>query len=122
MATVLHRKGRVSVGLLAITIALALSLVAGSASARASTSTYCGGWLGPVGECYGASRALYQTYGWGEQAGVCVGIEYWGTAYCTTNANTGVYSWNIGMNVQARPWIRNNSSGNNLVHGVALTY
>lgn len=122
MTTTLQGKLRLSLFLMASWLVLVLGLTVGPAAAEASVSNYCGGWQAPFGECSGAPRAMYQTYGWGDQGGVCVGIEYWGTAACTPYANTGVYSWNVGQNVYSRPWMRNNSSVNNFVHGVALTH
>lgn len=115
------RKGRL-IGALAGTMALlVLGLVLGPVSAQASTSPYCGGVLPPEGGCGGAARWLYQTYGWGEQAGVCVGVD--GSGYgCTARINEGVYSVNLGSNTWTTPVIRNVGYVNNFVHGVALTH
>lgn len=101
---------------------LAFAGSAGSAAAQASTSPYCGGWLGGGKGCNGSARWLYQTYGWGDQAGVCVAL---GTGYewaCVPRANEGVYSPAWGSNIWVAPLIVNPASINNFVHGVALTH
>lgn len=101
---------------------LAFAGAVGPAAAQASTSNYCGGTLNTGGWCLGAERWLYQTYGWGDQGGVCVSVFEATAIACTSAANTGVYSPNAGSNVWKRPYIRNNVSGANNVHGVALTH
>ena len=106
---------------LASLIALATA-VAMPAAADASTSNYCGGWKSAHQECGGESRWLYQTYGWGDQASVCVGIGGWTGTSCSSGAGAGVYSGQMPSNVFSWPYISNNSNGNNYVHGVALTH
>lgn len=101
---------------------LAFAGSAGSAAAQASTSNYCGGTLGSGGWCFGTARWQYQTYGWGDQGGVCVGIFEYPTRACTQAANTGVYSASTGSNVWQQPYIGNNVPWSNFVHGVALTH
>lgn len=109
------------VAALGLVVALAFAVALPSA-ADASTSTYCGGWKSPWQECGGTSRPLYQTYGWGDQASVCVGIGGWTGLSCSSGAGAGVYSGELISNVNSYPYIKNNSGGNNFVHGVALTH
>jgi hypothetical protein len=101
---------------------LAFAGSAGSAAAQASTSSYCGGTLTAGQYCVGAQRWLYQAYGWGDQGGVCVAVWEYTVQACTSAANTGVYSANVGQNVWTYPFIRDNFNGANNVHGVALTH
>lgn len=101
---------------------LAFAGSAGSAAAQASTSPYCGGTLAVGQYCLGANRWLYQTYGWGDQGGVCVAVFAYTQNACTTAANTGVYSASLPSNTWAMPYIRNNVNQPNYVHGVALTH
>ena len=122
MTTVLSRKAKSTLVLMASVLALTLALIAGPASAQASTSNYCGGWLGGGQSCEGSARYLYQTYGWGDQGSVCVSVVGWMGPTCSSGAGAGVYSGQIGSNVFAAPWIQNNSGGSNFVHGVALTH
>lgn len=115
--------GRMKFWLAALVSLVALATaVAVPAAADASTSTYCAGWKSPWQECGGARRPMYQAYGWGDQASVCVAVAEWTGLPCSSGAGSGVYSAQLGSNVNAIPWIKNNSSGNNYVHGVALTY
>lgn len=116
------RKGRLVGALLGTMALLVLGLVPGPVSAQASTSPYCGGWLGPSHWCGGAPRWLYQNYGWGDQAGVCVATNRGGELYCVGGANQGVYSANAGSNIWAEPIIVNPAGFNNYVHGVSLTH
>jgi len=99
-----------------------IAAIALPAQANASTSTYCGGWKSPWQECTGGSRPMYQPYGWGDQASVCVGIGGWTGPSCSSGAGAGVYSGKMYANITTYPWIKNNSGGNNYVHGVVLTY
>jgi len=119
MVTAIKRKTKVALAVLGSMLALGVSLSAGPASAQAAITPYCGGWKGPWDWCAGAYRVLYQTYGWGEQAGVCVAPHHGWQVRCTTKANTGVYSdaWNEDM--LGAPFISNNSNQNNFVHGLA---
>jgi hypothetical protein len=107
--------------LLGAVAALSITLLAGPGSARAETTTYCAGNLGSAQYCFGAKRWLHQTYGWGDQAGVCVGIAEIPSEGCTSSAGVGVYSTNVGSNVFKYPSIRNNSVKTNFVHGIALS-
>lgn len=122
MATALIRKTKLTTTLVGAMLALSVGLIAGPASAQASTSNYCGGTLSSGAYCFGATRWVYQTYGWGDQGGVCVGIFGYPSEACTNAANTGVYSANLGSNVWAQPFIHNLPGGSNVVHGVALTH
>lgn len=121
MVTALNRKARLTMTLVGAMLALSVGLIAGPASAQASTSPYCGGWQAAGHGCFGAARWLYQTYGWGNQAGVCVA---WGSSemYCVPRANEGVYSPNAGSNVWAQPYILNPAGVSNYLNGVALTH
>jgi hypothetical protein len=116
------RKGRLVGALLGTMALLVLGLVLGPVSAQASTSPYCGGVLGPDRGCSGAARWLYQNYGWGDQAGVCVAINSSSEWYCVPGANQGVYSANAGGNIWVQPFILNPAGVNNFVHGVSLTH
>lgn len=120
MSTVISRRARLGLVLLGSLLALTLGLISGPASAQAATSNYCTGWLGGNGGCVGAARWLYQVYGWGDQAPVCVAANE-GYAYsCSSAAGVGVYSPNHGTN-WFKPVIVNGSlNSSNFVHGVAL--
>jgi len=122
MTTALNRRARLLLMLMGSLVALSLGLISGPAAAEASTSNYCTGSLGASKECVGSSRWLYQTYGWGDQASVCVSITYWMGPTCSAGAGAGAYSGRIGQHVYSSPWIKNNSGISNFVHGVALTY
>lgn len=122
MVTALNGKARLTMALIGAMLALSVGLIAGPASAQASTSNYCGGTLSGRAWCGGATRWLYQTYGWGDQGGVCVAVGEYPSLACTNAANTGVYSANLGSNVWAQPLIQNNTGYANNVHGVALTH
>lgn len=122
MVTAFNRKARLTLTLVGAMLALSVALIAGPASAQASTSNYCGGTLNGGAYCFGAARWVYQTYGWGDQGGVCVGIFQYPSMACTQAANTGVYSANLGSNVWQQPYISNNVPWSNFVHGVALTH
>lgn len=121
MTTALNRRARLFLLLLGSVAALGVGLVSGPGSAQAATTTYCAGNLGASQTCVGERRWLHQTYGWGDQAGVCVGIVEIPGEGCTSSAGTGVYSPNTGSNVFKYPYIRNNSGKTNFVHGVALS-
>jgi hypothetical protein len=123
MVTAMQRKTKLGLALLGSVLALSLCLMSGPASAQAGISTYCGGWLGVSNFCFGASRQLYEVYGWGDQGGVCVAVWGHSTINCAKNANQGVYSGTgQGYNVDASPYIHNYYNGNNFVHGLAGTY
>lgn len=122
MTAVLSRKLKAPLLLAASLLVLILGLISGPASAQASTSNYCGGWLSAGKICEGSARYLYQTYGWGDQGSVCVSVVLYMGPTCSSGAGAGVYSGQIGSNVWATPWIQNNSGGSNFVHGVALTH
>lgn len=122
MVYVIQRKTKVGLALFGSVLALGVGLLAGPASAQAGISTYCGGWLGPWQTCTGAARQLYEVYGWGEQGNVCVEVVGYGPA-CSSGAGIGVYAGTGSPNnVQSRPWIKNATSGNNFVHGLAGTH
>jgi hypothetical protein len=113
---------RMKFWLAAIGSVVALAIAVLPATASASTSPYCGGWKGPWGGCEGAGRQLYQVYGWGDQASVCVYIVH-STGYsCSSGAGSGVYSGQLPFNVTDIPAIKNNSGVNNFLHGVAFTH
>ena len=122
MNAVLSRKTKATLVLMASVLALTMGLLSGPASAQASTSNYCTGWLGGGSICEGAPRQLYQTYGWGDQGSVCVSVVLWMGPTCSSGAGAGVYSGQISSNVYATPWIKNNIGGSNFVHGVVLTH
>jgi len=103
--------------LMALAVAIAMP-----AAANASTSNYCGGWKSPHQECSGEARWVYQTYGWGDQASVCVGIGGWTGVSCSSGAGSGVYSGQMASNVYSWLYLSNNSNVNNYTHGVALTH
>lgn len=122
MVNALNRKVRLTLTLVGAMMALSVALIAGPASAQASTSPYCGGIQPYEAGCFGAARWLYQTYGWGDQGGVCVtyrGAPQW---LCSFHPGEGVYSPNAGSNIWSEPGITNISLVNNYVHGVALTH
>jgi hypothetical protein len=121
MSSVLSRKARLTLTLLGAVVALSLALFAGPSAAHAETTTYCGGNLPGQYYCYGAKRWLYQTYGWGDQGGVCVWIvEYTGKS-CSSGAGNGVYSARFGSDVHQLPAIGNAIWSTNFVHGIALS-
>jgi hypothetical protein len=121
MTASLNRRAKL-LALVGTLAALAVSLISGPTAAQASTSEYCGGWKSPGQECSGAARWVYQTYGWGDQASVCVGIGGWTGVSCSSGAGAGVYSGQMSSNVYSWLYMKNNSSINNYVHGVALTH
>jgi opacity protein-like surface antigen len=102
--------------------AVMVAAVALPASAEASTSNYCTGWQGGYGTCTGGGRYMYQAYGWGDQGAVCVAMANYTGWSCSSGAGAGVYSGQMFQNVVTGPMIHNNISGNNFVHGVALTH
>lgn len=121
-----------TLALASLTVCLVM-LIGSPPNASASTSPYCGNQtLGGAGTCYGAGRALYQTYGWGDQHSVCVwatlGGEFEapfaGSGYkaCSGGPGSGVYSPAYWENIYLVPGIKNNAAGSNTVHGVALTH
>jgi hypothetical protein len=116
------RKGRLIGALMGTMALLVLGLVVGPVSAQASTSPYCGGVLPSYGGCFGAARWLYQTYGWGDQTGVCVTLGRGREYLCSFHPNEGVYSPNAGSNIWSEPGIMNPGIVSNYVHGVALTH
>jgi hypothetical protein len=120
MTTALDRKGRLLLMLLGCVAALSIGLTSGSGSAQAATSTYCAGWQNPGGFCSGSPRTLYQTYGWGDQTGVCVAVHLGWPRGCTSSAGTGVYSPRLASPSYLNPYIANNGGVSNFVHGVAL--
>lgn len=99
-------------------------LTCSATGARASESVYCNNQtLGRNGNCSGAPRTFYAVYGWGDQHSVCVAatgspgapaIDY----VCSGGPGQGAYS-PIGHNLYAYPFIANNASGSNTVHGIA---
>jgi hypothetical protein len=114
------RQPRILLALIGSISALWIGL--GSADqAQAAWSNYCGGAVSSGQTCIGAKRWLNKTYGWGDQAGVCVGIVEFAIEGCTSNAGTGVYSAGLGTDVYKYPYIRNNSGGSNFLHGIALS-
>lgn len=119
------RVKRVSIMVCGLMLALCTAIGVGSpAKAGASTSPYCNNQvLSNYGACAGATRTLYQTYGWGDEHSVCVWYRTggWGSNgnACSSGPGAGVYSaetpafpWEPGINV--------NASGSSVVHGVAL--
>src|SRR5690349_6082713 len=115
MTTALNRRARISLMLVGCLVALSLGLISGPAAAQASTSTYCTGWQNPGGFCSGAVRTLYQTYGWGDQGGVCVAVHLGWPRGCTSSAGTGVYSPRLSSPSYLNPYIANNSGVTNFV-------
>ena len=124
MSTAISRKARLGLVLLGSLLALTLGLISGPASAEGATSPYCNPHtLGPWQTCAGVSRKIYQTYGWGDHASVCVWIQNWPSGKnCSAGAGHGVYSGVIPCCFYGGwpPLISNNSAKTNTVHGVAL--
>lgn len=119
MVTALSRKMKLTMVLLGSLCALALGLISGPAPAQAAYSNYCVGWQQNISNyCFGAARALYQTYGWGDHGAVCVTASNgW---YCSSGPGAGVYSARFASPVWANPGIKNGINSPNFVHGVAL--
>lgn len=93
--------------------------------ANAGTYGYCENVvLGPHGYCLGGTVRMYQAYGYGENASVCVAAEpYSGTNRCSGGPNQGVYSGTVPPEQEtAVPWIRNNAGVSNRVHGIYLNH
>jgi hypothetical protein len=92
--------------------------------AQAGTHGFCENVVLPArnGYCLGGPVNMYQAYGWGENASVCVTAEpYSSTTRCSGGPNQGVYSGTIPPESQtAVPWIRNNAGVANRVHGIYL--
>ncbi len=100
-------------------LATLLVLLFGSGQAQASETTYCGGWLGPRGECAGAARWFNNMYGWGEQGSVCIFNGVSG-AKCSGGPKQGVYN-PVGELIWAIPGISNQLwKQNNFVHGITF--
>lgn len=126
MSVALTKRARLFAALLASAFALASGLLVHSSSASAAWSPYCGNQtLAGYGNCDGAGRVLYQTYGWGDQHSVCVGFRFYPPptqifgAACSSGPGVGVYSAKVTSQF-LYPWIGNNAAGSNTVHGVAL--
>jgi hypothetical protein len=100
--------------LLAALVAVLLALPVG---ANASQSPYCGTWLGSLESCFGASRTLYAVQGEGEQHSVCVGTSNYENVGCSSGP--GHYVYEPEATAYVAPWIQNNATGSNLVHGTA---
>jgi hypothetical protein len=117
-----------ALALVGAVLAMCLGFLAASpASSQAGVSNYCSNvTLGDHELCYGTVRVLHQTYGWGDNHSVCVwwapgSKSPWGRR-CSAGPGYGVYSDDVGSNFNLYPGIDNNAAGNNLVHGIALTY
>ncbi len=92
--------------------ALALTLH----SAPASASPFCGGAVvQPNNPCFGAQRAMSGDDGNGTSHSICIGAnEIAGP--CSSGAGA-VATLNIGVVIQAVPWISDNASSATVVHG-----
>jgi hypothetical protein len=93
--------------------------------AKAGVYGFCENVVLPgYGGCYApASHLMYQVYGWGENASVCVVPEPYGYAErCSGGPNQGVYSADLGENKPARAAIINHAGVANRVHGLELTH
>ncbi len=120
MTTAISRRARLALVLLGSLCALFLGLISGPAPAQAAVSNYCTGWLGGNQGCVGASRWMYQSYGWGDQHSVCVAVHPGYPLACSSGAGSGVYS------ARYQPWhfsptiVNGHLYSANFVHGVAL--
>lgn len=94
---------------------IALCLTLALASAPASASPYCGGWLGAYGRCYGAERSMVGVTGYGDHHSVCVGIGIISGNCSGGPGQQATFYW--GRSIYDRPRIENNAAGNNFVHG-----
>lgn len=126
MQHALDVKGRKWLAIIASIGMIALIWALGPPTAQAATSPYCNNHtLSNYQACVGASRPLYQTYGWGDHRSVCVWwrIQGWGSNgnACSSGPGVGVYS---GLTPQPTWWwepgINVNAPGSSLVHGVAI--
>lgn len=98
----------------------AILLLGSAGQAQAGTSPYCNNQtLGGYQICTGASRTLYQVYGWGDQHSVCVGVNEMVKITCSGGPEQGTYN-NFGNSYRRTPKISNNAYGSNTVHGVAF--
>jgi hypothetical protein len=113
---------RMKFWLAAIGAMVALGIAVAQPATADAYTEYCGGWKSGGQECWGGARSLYQTYGWGDQGPVCVSISGYFGPSCSSQAGAGVYSGAMWTNVWATPWLKNNSGGNNFVHGFAFTH
>lgn len=116
------RRSKLVIALVASLASLVLCM-AGPGTASASWANYCnpvtlGGWQG----CNGTVRTLNQTYGWGDQHSVCVGIAglEFAVKRCSSGPGAGVYSGKTNEAIGATPHIENHAAGTNTVHGVSL--
>src|SRR5690349_19014353 len=115
------RRSKLLIALAACVASLSLGLL-GPGAAHAGTGTFCNPvTLGDHGECRGGSYVkLNQTYGWGDQHSVCVGVAVFNWSFrCSSGPGAGVYSTKVEY-MPYIPAIRNNASGSNTVHGVYL--
>ena len=125
METAFSLRAKILLAAIAGFSALVLSWSLGSPAAHASTSPYCNNQtLSNYGACAGASRPLYQTYGWGDSRSVCVWWRTggWGSNgnACSSGPGVGVYSAVANGNFNWEPGINVNAPGSSVVHGVAL--
>lgn len=115
------RRAKASLSLCASLAAICLLfLVQSPPKAAASTSPYCGGqqlnwWLA----CYGASRTLYATSGYGVEHSVCVSANTPSDPYmCSGGPGQSVYN-PLGWTANIEPVIRNNGTSWVTVYGTA---
>jgi hypothetical protein len=125
MGNAFSLKARLWLAVVASFSVLSLTWSLGSPAAQASTSPYCNNQtLSNYGACAGASRTLYQTYGWGDSRSVCVWWRFggWGSNgnACSSGPGVGVYSAVAPTSNPWEPGINVNAAGSSVVHGVAL--
>lgn len=91
--------------------------------AHAGTYGFCENvLLGPYGGCAGPAGNMYQAYGYGENASVCVlSSPNPATERCSGGPNQGVYTGVFPFEVGA-PYIKNHAGVSNRVHGIYLTH
>lgn len=78
--------------------------------------------LSPYQGCAGPATTMYQVYGYGDNASVCVlSSAAPSTERCSGGPNQGVYSATFEFEVGAA-YIRNHAGVSNRVHGVYLTH
>jgi hypothetical protein len=112
-------KTRALLGLVGLVTLLAL-LFASTQAAQASEAPYCGGTLGPKGQCTGSARWFNGQYGTGAQGSVCIFNAGHGTQCSTNTPGSGTY-FAMGSVVWLSPGISNNMlCCNNLVHGTTF--
>ena len=110
---------------LVVTLASAWAFQLGrAADANAGVYSFCGNvHLGGNATCEEGGDTTYQAYAWGDDHSVCVGLApAWSVERCSGGPGQGVYSGEPESYSVFYPYVKNNASGENWVHGDYLTH